>query len=502
MIGTADNPADLLVVGGGINGAGIAADAAGRGLSVILCEQKDLAGATSSASSKLIHGGLRYLEHYEFRLVREALKEREVLLAKAPHMIKPLRFILPHSPHLRPRWMILAGMFLYDHLGKRKTLAASNGLRFGPESPLKGEFSRGFEYSDCWVDDARLVVLNALTVRRYGGQVLNRTSCVHATRTANTWSAELKDLKTGKSRTVHARGVVNAAGPWVEKFLRGNLELKSPYGVRLIKGSHIVVPRLHSGAEAYILQNKDQRVVFVIPYHGVFSLVGTTDEEYKGDPYKVAISQEETDYLIDVVNDHFKQQVSREDVVWAYSGVRPLCDDESDDPSAITRDYTVEIDDKEGALPVLSVFGGKVTTYRKLAESAMNQLAPYFPDMGSNWTANAPLPGGDFRDGFQNFKLSVRERYPFLDSATVKRLARNYGSMVGEVLGDAKSAADLGEPLGHGLYTREVDYLVEKEWANCAEDILWRRSKLGLLLTPEEVEALRNYLATKHGLTD
>ncbi len=502
MLGTAENPADLLVVGGGINGAGIAADAAGRGLSVILCEQKDLAGATSSASSKLIHGGLRYLEHYEFRLVREALKEREVLLAKAPHMIKPLRFILPHSPHLRPRWMILAGMFLYDHLGRRKTLAASTGHRFGPESPLLPQFRRGFEYSDCWVDDARLVVLNAMIVRRYGGQVLNRTSCLNAQRNGKLWQAELQDLKSGQKRTVHARGVVNAAGPWVAKFLSGSMKQKSPYGIRLIQGSHMVVPRLHNGAEAYILQNQDQRVVFVIPYHGKFSLIGTTDQEYKGDPYQVEITQEETDYLIEVVNQHFKKQITRDDVVWAYSGVRPLCDDESDDPSAITRDYTVEIADQDGQLPVLSVFGGKVTTYRKLAESAMNQLAPYFPDMGSDWTATTPLPGGDLPDGFQNFKLSVRERYPFLDDETSKRMCRNYGTLVTEVLGKASSEADLGEPIGHGLYGREVDYLVTREWANCVEDIIWRRSKLGLLLSKEEVSKLRSYLERQHGITD
>ncbi len=502
MFGTPDNPADLLVVGGGINGAGVAADAAGRGLSVILCEQKDLAGATSSASSKLIHGGLRYLEHYEFRLVREALKEREVLLEKAPHLIKPLRFVLPHSPHLRPRWMILSGMFLYDHLGKRKTLAASNGLRFGPESPLKPEFKRGFEYSDCFVDDARLVVLNALIVQRYGGEVLNRTSCTGAVRQGDLWKAELKDLLAGTSRTVYARGLVNAAGPWVEKFLREDLQRKSPYGVRLIQGSHIVVPRIHPGAEAYILQNVDQRVIFVIPYLGGFSVIGTTDQEYKGDPYKVKITDAEIDYLIGVSNAHFKKQISRDDIVWTWSGVRPLCDDESDDPSAITRDYTVEIEDENGKAPLLSIFGGKVTTYRKLSESAMNKLAPYYPSMGASWTKDAPLPGGDMKDGFQHFKVELKEKYPFLDSATIKRMARNYGTLCATVLNGVNSLDDMGEHIGAGLYTREVDYLVEREWARGADDIIWRRSKLGLLLKPEEVDTLREYLASRHKLTD
>lgn len=330
---------DLAVVGGGINGVGIAADAAGRGLSVFLCEKDDLASHTSSASSKLIHGGLRYLEHHEFRLVREALAEREVLLAKAPHIVKPMRFVLPHRPHLRPAWMIRAGLFLYDHLGKRKRLPASRGVRFGAGSPLKAEISRGFEYSDCWVDDARLVVLNAMAAREKGAHIHTRTRCVSARRSKGLWHIHL-ERSDGSLLSIRARALVNAAGPWVARFIREDLKQQSPYGIRLIQGSHIVVPRLYDGEQAYILQNEDRRIVFAIPYLERFTLIGTTDREYQGDPAQVTITAEETDYLLKVVNDHFKQQLSRDDVLHSFAGVRPLCDDESDEPSAITRDYT------------------------------------------------------------------------------------------------------------------------------------------------------------------
>lgn len=363
---------DVAVVGGGINGVGIAADAAGRGLSVFLCEQHDLAQHTSSASSKLIHGGLRYLEHYEFRLVREALAEREVLLAKAPHIVKPLRFVLPHRPHLRPAWMIRAGLFLYDHLGKREKLPASRGLRFTGSSPLKAEIRRGFEYSDCAVDDARLVVLNAISAREHGAHVHTRTRCVSARRSKGLWHLHL-ERSDGSLYSIRARALVNAAGPWVARFIQDDLKQKSPYGIRLIQGSHIIVPKLYEGEHAYILQNEDRRIVFAIPYLDRFTMIGTTDREYQGDPAKVAISEEETAYLLQVVNAHFKQQLAAADILHSFAGVRPLCDDESDEPSAITRDYTLSLSAGNGEPPLLSVFGGKLTTYRKLAESALTQ---------------------------------------------------------------------------------------------------------------------------------
>jgi len=361
---------DVAVIGGGINGVGIAADAAGRGLSVFLCEKDDLASHTSSASSKLIHGGLRYLEHHEFRLVREALAEREVLLAKAPHIVKPMRFVLPHRPHLRPAWMIRAGLFLYDNLGKREKLPGSRSLRFGADSALKPEITRGFEYSDCWVDDARLVVLNAMAAREKGAHIHTRTRCIDAKRVDGVWQVNLQ-REDGSTFTLKARALVNAAGPWVAKFIRDDLQLQSPYGIRLIQGSHLIVPRLYEGEQAHILQNEDQRIVFTIPYLDRFTILGTTDREYTGDPSKVEITDAETDYILKVVNAHFKKQVSRSDIVRTYSGVRPLCNDESDNPSAITRDYTLSLSGGQGEAPILSVFGGKLTTYRKLAESAM-----------------------------------------------------------------------------------------------------------------------------------
>jgi len=352
---------DLIVIGGGINGTGIAVDAAGRGLSVLLLEAQDLACATSSASSKLIHGGLRYLEHYEFRLVSEALAEREVLLKMAPHIAFPMRFRLPHQPHLRPAWMIRAGLFLYDHLGKRTSLPASKGLKFGSESVLKPELTKGFEYSDCWVDDARLVVVNAQEVEERGGEVRTRTRVTRAWREDGMWMVEAEDIDTGKTFTWRAKGLVNATGPWVKHFFDDGLKLKSPYGIRLIKGSHIVVPRAHNQPQAYILQNEDHRIVFVIPWMDEFSIIGTTDVEYHGDPKDVKIDDKEIGYLLKVYNDHFKKQLTTEDIVWTYSGVRPLCGDESASPQAVTRDYTLDVHDQDGKAPLLSVFGGKLT---------------------------------------------------------------------------------------------------------------------------------------------
>ncbi|BCA30413.1 glycerol-3-phosphate dehydrogenase [Metapseudomonas otitidis] len=484
---------DLAVIGGGINGVGIAADAAGRGLSVFLCERDDLAQHTSSASSKLIHGGLRYLEHYEFRLVREALAEREVLLAKAPHIVRPMRFVLPHRPHLRPAWMIRAGLFLYDHLGKREKLPGSRGLRFGVGSPLQAGISRGFEYSDCWVDDARLVVLNAMSAREHGAHIHSRTRCVSARRSKGLWHIHL-ERADGTLLSIRSRALVNAAGPWVARLLKDDLKQKSPYGIRLIQGSHIVVPQLYEGEHAYILQNEDRRIVFAIPYLGRFTLIGTTDREYQGDPAKVAITEEETRYLLDVVNQHFKKQISADDILRTYSGVRPLCDDESDDPSAVTRDYTLALDAHPGEAPLLSVFGGKLTTYRKLAESALAQLAPFFPTMGGSWTATATLPGGESMDSQEALAEALCERYGWLPNSLARRWAGTYGSRVWKQLEGVANLTDLGEHLGGGLYTREVDYLCREEWAQDAEDILWRRTKQGLFMTPGQQERLAQYL--------
>lgn len=491
---------DLAVVGGGINGAGIAADAAGRGLSVFLCEQHDLASHTSSASSKLIHGGLRYLEHYEFRLVREALAEREVLLAKAPHIVHPLRFVLPHRPHLRPAWMIRAGLFLYDHLGKREKLPASRGLRLGIDSPLKSEITRGFEYSDCWVDDARLVVLNAMAAREHGAHVHPRTRCVSARRSKGLWHLHL-ERRDGSLYSIRARALVNAAGPWVDRFLRDELRQKPPYGIRLIQGSHLVVPRLYDGEHAYILQNEDRRIVFAIPYLRQFTLIGTTDREYQGDPAKVSISEEETDYLLNVANAHFKRQLSRQDILRSFSGVRPLCDDESDDPSAVTRDYTLALDNTPGEAPLLSVFGGKLTTYRKLAEAALAQLAPHFAGvMKASWTASAPLPGGEAMSSVEDLAIQLMERLRQLDPALARRWANTYGSRIWTLLDGAHNLSELGEHLGAGLYAREVEYLVREEWAREADDILWRRTKLGLFLNARQRERLEQFLSSESPL--
>ncbi|MEQ9878093.1 glycerol-3-phosphate dehydrogenase [Pectobacterium aroidearum] len=485
---------DLIVIGGGINGAGIAADAAGRGLSVLLLEAQDLACATSSASSKLIHGGLRYLEHYEFRLVSEALSERETLLKMAPHIIFPMRFRLPHQPHLRPAWMIRIGLFMYDNIGKRVSLPASKGLKFGADSVLKPELKQGFEYSDCWVDDARLVVLNAQEVTKRGGEVRTRTKVTRARREQGVWIVDAVDSLTGETFTWRAKGLVNATGPWVKEFFDDGLQLKSPYGIRLIKGSHIVVPKVHNQPQAYILQNKDHRIVFVIPWQDDYSIIGTTDVEYKGNPHDVKIDDNEVGYLLDVYNDHFKQQLTRDDIVWTYSGVRPLCDDESDSPQAITRDYTLSVDDDNGQAPLLSVFGGKLTTYRKLAEHALEKLHKYYPQAGKAWTKEAVLPGGDIAGTRDDYAAALRRRFNLPESLT-RRYSRTYGSNSELILTDAKGLGDLGEDFGHDLYEAELRYLVEKEWAVTLDDVIWRRTKLGMRLNDAQKQRISDWLA-------
>ena len=474
---------DLLIIGGGINGAGIARDAAGRGLKVLLVEQDDLASGTSSASSKLVHGGLRYLEQYEFRLVREALAEREVLLRLAPHIIWPLRFVLPHDAGLRPAWMIRAGLFLYDHLASRSRLPGSRGLYLKGDpagAPLKGAFTRGFAYSDCWVEDSRLVVLNAIDAAERGATIRTRCRFVSATAEHGRWTATIR-CNAGQPETVLARVLVNAAGPWVEQVLRQGLGRSGSRRLRLVKGSHIVVPRLHDGEHAYILQNPDGRIVFVIPFEQRFSLIGTTDEFFEADPAQVAIGAAETGYLCEAASRFLKEPVRPEHVVWSYAGVRPLYDDAAADPSTMTRDYAFDIASGEEQPPILSVFGGKITTYRRLAEHALTKLQPFFPGLGNSWTARAPLPGGDIPDGnFEAFHAGLRQQRPWLPPALARRLARAYGGRIEDLLGGAMRLQDLGRDLGAGLTEREVEYLVWEEWARTADDILWRRSKLGL----------------------
>lgn len=485
---------DVYVIGGGINGVGIAVDAAGRGLKVGLCEKGDLAGATSSASSKLIHGGLRYLEHYEFRLVREALAEREVLLKMAPHIAFPMRFCLPHRSHLRPAWMIRAGLFLYDHLSSRVSLKGSCRVKFNGQSALKPSFTKGFEYSDAWVDDARLVVLNAMELQRRKGDVRTRTRAVAVQREEDLWLISLVDEISGIETRVKAKALVNAAGPWVQSFFDSALKEKSPRGIRLIKGSHIIVPRIHQEDRAYILQNEDNRIVFVIPYLDKFSLVGTTDVEYEGDPGEVKCSEQEKVYLCEVVNQYFNQSTSLDDIVWDYSGVRPLCEDESNSPQAVTRDYTMELEDKDGKVPLLSVFGGKLTTYRKLGEAAVSKLLPYFPQAGQNWTRDNILPGGEQISSVAQCASDLLKSHPWLSQEQADRYSVSYGNLAYRMIGKSRSLEDLGEHFGAGLYAQEVDYLILNEWAYSVEDILWRRSKLGLSIEREGVDRLEAYV--------
>ncbi len=488
---------DLLVVGGGVNGAGIARDAVGRGLSVLLVEQDDLASATSSASTKLVHGGLRYLEYYEFRLVREALEERETLLAMAPHIIKPLRFVLPHAHATRPAWLVRLGLFLYDHLGGRKRLPGSRGLRLtgAPEgASLKPDYRKAFAYSDCWVDDARLVTLNAIDAAERGAVIETRTRLVEARRAAGGWEARLQP-KDGPERTVRAKAIVNAAGPWVAEVLGSALNVTTGSGARLIKGSHIVVPKLFDGDHAYMLQNPDRRIVFAIPYEGRFTLVGTTDVAWDAPPGPARIDPSEVDYLCESINRYFSRQITSADVAWSYAGIRPLFDDNADSASAVTRDYVLEVDAPEGQAPVLSVFGGKITTYRRLADHALEKLAEFFPDAGPSWTRGAVLPGGDLPDlDRAALAQALHAEYAFLPEDLTARLVRSYGTRTRQVLGDAKSLADLGEDFGAGLHAAEVDYLVANEWARTTQDILYRRSKLGLHLPSDGVSRLEAYL--------
>jgi D-erythritol 1-phosphate dehydrogenase len=487
---------DLAVIGGGINGAGIARDAAGRGLSVLLVEKDDLAAHTSSLSTKLIHGGLRYLEHYEFRLVAESLSEREVLLKLAPHIIEPLQFVLPHEPHLRPAWMIRSGLFLYDHIGGRKTLPSSFGVDLGASkwgAGLKDSFRKGFVYWDARVDDARLVVLNAIAARELGADVRVRTRLETARRENDLWRATLVD-GAGRRADVLARSLVNAAGPWVKDLLDQISPDSIRADVRHVKGSHIVVPRVHPGAHAYILQNSDKRIVFIIPFQQDFSLIGTTDVPV--DDYQAPrIAAEEIDYLCSIANAYLARGIAVTDIAWTYSGVRPLYDDGSDDPSAITRDYVLKLDASDGRAPLLSVFGGKITTYRKLAEHALGQLRSFFPQMRADWTDRQPLPGGDLPPGgLAAYERALAAHYSGLPAGLLAALARRHGTRTPSVLGEARAPADLGAHFGHTLYAAEIDYLVAQEWAIEADDVLWRRTKCGLHLSAAQSAAVAAYL--------
>jgi len=479
---------DIAVIGGGINGAGIARDAAGRGLKVLLCEKDDFAEGTSSRSGKLVHGGLRYLEYCEFRLVREALIEREVLLASAPHIIWPMRFVLPHSPEQRPAWLIRAGLFLYDHLGGRKRLPPSRSLDLScavEGAPLRPEFRRGFEYSDCWVDDARLVILNLVDALRHGARILPRTRALRARRTGDAWQLEMQG-ENGGAQIVQARALVNAAGPWVQDVVQGVAGLNSSHNVRLVKGSHLVLPKFWDGPHAYLLQNDDRRVIFVNPYGDNLSLIGTTDIPYDGRAEDVAIDEAEIEYLLRVMRRYFRTAPQHSDIIHAFSGVRPLYDDNAENPSAVTRDYVFEIDGTPDVPPLLSIFGGKITTYRKLAEHALGRLVSWFPGMAGNWTSGTPLPGGDIPSTFADFVMALERDYPAFPKTLVRHCARLYGTRARELLGAARTCGDLGRHFGGDFYEREASFLRETEWAMNAADFLDRRTKHGLHLTPAQ----------------
>ena len=495
---------DFAIIGGGINGCGIARDAAGRGLSAYLCEQNDLGSATSSRSTKLVHGGLRYLEHYEFRLVREALAERETLLRSAPHIIWPLRFVLPHQEGLRPAWLLRLGLFFYDHLGGRKILPPTKTIDLRKDAagkPLKSDFKTAFEYSDCWVEDSRLVVLNAMDARNRGATIETRARLVSADRSVDGWTLKIEDTRSGQYKTMTAKTVINTAGPWVADVLatkiRSNMEAK----VRLVQGSHIVVPKLYEHDRCYIFQNGDGRIIFAIPYETDFTLIGTPDQDYVGDPAKVEATPEEIAYLCSAASEYFAKPILETDIVWTFSGVRPLYDDGASKAQEITRDYVLKLDAGQDNAPLLSVFGGKITTYRRLSEDVMQMLKPHLAKAVSSeagWTAAATLPGGDFApEDFDRKVFELGQRYPFLPPQLSRRLMRAYGTRAFELVMGARSLADLGRDFGAGLTEAELRYLLREEWAETAEDVVWRRSKLGLRLSESQTAAIDAFMATE-----
>jgi glycerol-3-phosphate dehydrogenase len=519
-----DAPLDLFVIGGGINGCGIARDAAGRGLSVALAEMNDLASATSSASTKLFHGGLRYLEYFEIALVRHALGERETLLKAMPHISWPMRFVLPYHKDMRfeadtpaskilnfampwtkgrrPAWLIRFGLFLYDHLGGRKILPATRTLSLNgtPEGvPLQPQFSKAFEYSDCWVEDARLVVLNARDAEARGAKILTRTKVISAARKGDLWEITTEDTGTGTQQVHQAKMLINAGGPWVGDIIQSKVRINSREGVRLVRGSHIVTKRLYDHDKCYFFQGGDGRIIFAIPYETDFTLIGTTDMDHPDPSVRPECTPEERDYLINFANGYFQQELSADDVVWTYSGVRPLYDDGASSAAAATRDYTLKVDANGGA-PILNIFGGKITTYRKLAEDAMEKIAPFFEDTANHWTAGVALPGGDFPVGdVQKLIGTLMSDYPFLDRAWATRLIRAYGTEARQILGDARAATDLGATFGYNLTETEVRWLMQREYAKTADDVLWRRSKLGLRLSEVEAATLDRWMQTQPG---
>jgi glycerol-3-phosphate dehydrogenase len=489
---------DLFIIGGGINGAGIAADAAGRGLSVTLCEKNDLASATSSWSSKLVHGGLRYLGTYDFSLVHKALQEREILLRKAPHIIWPLEFVLPHSKHIRPAWMIRLGLFIYDHLASHPLLPNSKKIDLTTDprgAALQASYKTGFSYYDCYDDDARLVVLNALDAKEHGAVILPQHECLSANFANDLWLVQLKNQLDGTISNHTAKVLINAAGPWVSHLQKKLVNEKNPLSVALIKGSHLVVPKLYDGDFAYILQNPDERVVFTIPFYDEFTLIGTTDVPYQGDLDNVKISEAEANYLCETVNTFFKSSITPFNAVWSYSGVRCLQNDNAKKASEITRDYSFKLDNTTALLTIIS---GKITTYRVLAEAAVNALKVFFPNLKPAWTRDHYLPGGDLPDGdFKKFVAAVSAQYPWLPASILRRYARSYGTRLHVMLENTHSLTELGKDFGAGLYAREINYLQQQEWATTAEDILWRRTKLGLFLTQAEKDTLNDYLTAQ-----
>ncbi|UHS59526.1 glycerol-3-phosphate dehydrogenase [Agrobacterium vaccinii] len=492
---------DIFVIGGGINGCGIARDAAGRGYSVTLAEMNDFASGTSSGATKLIHGGLRYLEHYEFRLVREALMEREVLWAMAPHIIWPMRFVLPfHKGGIRPAWLIRLGLFLYDHLGGRKLLPATKSLdmrRDPAGKPLKPLFTKAFEYSDGWVDDARLVVLNARDAADRGADIMSRAKVISVRREGGLWNVDVKDTASGTVNTVKSRMLVNASGPWVDNVLSNAAGKNQVHNVRLVQGSHIIVKKKFNDVRAYFFQNPDNRIIFAIPYETDFTLIGTTDRDYQGDPADVKISGEETDYLCNAASEYFSEPVTKDDIVWTYSAVRPLFDDGASSAQEATRDYVLKLENASGEAPLLNVFGGKLTTYRRLAEHALEKVAEAIGDKGKPWTAKSSLPGGDFAaTGYEAEVKKLSTKYSFLSERQARRLVRLYGTKASAILGDATGMEALGQHFGGDLYEREVEWLIRQEWARTSDDVLWRRTKQGLHFSKEEAATLDTYMAS------
>lgn len=501
---------DLFVIGGGINGCGIARDAVGRGYSVALCEMNDLASGTSSGSSKLIHGGLRYLEHYEFRLVREALSEREVLLSSAPHIIWPMRFVLPHHKAMRPAWFLRIGLYLYDYIGKRKLLPATKDVNLQTANvgkPLKPLFKKGFEYSDCWVNDARLVVLNAKDAADKGASIKTDTKVISARRvekdskkdTQAHWVIETKNLITGEKETVKSRILINAAGPWVDKILGQALGSNQAKNVRLVQGSHIVVPKLYAHDRAYIFQNADERIIFAIPYEQDYTLIGTTDHDFHGDPADIKITDNEKSYLCDAASEYFEKPIKIKDIVWTYSGVRPLYDDGASAAQEATRDYVLRADGDDDEAAVINIFGGKITTYRRLAESMLEEIEDRIGARGKPWTADSTLPGGDFAPHeFEQMVSKLHKNYTFIEQTFATRLVRSYGTLAWKVLADATSMKDLGINFGHSLTEREVKYLIDHEWATNEKDVLWRRSKLGIRFSKQQIKKLKDWFENEN----